>query len=113
MTNTYAVGTTVSWQQGNRTFAGTIRDVFPRRVTWTCDDHRVMRHGDPGNPIYLVETIHEGIETLQAHDELCPRNGGVSSDSGPGNLPRMRPLGSPKSASVPTDPALPRVAAEP
>jgi len=91
MTNTYAVGTTVSWQQGNRTFAGTIRDVFPRRVTWTCDDHRVTRDGDPGNPIYLVETIHEGVETLQAHNELCPRNNDARSGSGRGNLRKIQP----------------------
>jgi len=93
MTNTYAVGTTVSWQQGNRTFAGTIRDVFPRRVTWTCDNHRVTRHGNPANPIYLVETIHEGIETLQAHNELCTRTGGVRSGPAADKLPNMRPLG--------------------
>jgi len=68
----YSVGTTVLWRQGDQFDAGTVREIFMRRVTRTLAERRITREANPGNPVYLVERAADGDELLKSHAEIRP-----------------------------------------
>lgn len=53
--------------------AGTVREIFMRRVTRTLAENRVTREGNPANPVYLVERRDDGDECLKTHAEVRPQ----------------------------------------
>ena len=65
----YEKGTRVSWNWGNGTATGKVREVFTDRVTRTLKGSEVTRDADSDNPAYLIEQ-EDGDEVLKSHSEL-------------------------------------------
>ena len=61
--------------------AGTVREIFMRRVTRTLAEHRITREGNPANPVYLVEHGDDGDECLKTHAEVRPQPFASSASS--------------------------------
>ncbi|MXP29772.1 HVA1 family protein [Porphyrobacter algicida] len=71
--NSFRSGQYVTWKWGNGKACGKISDRFERDVTRTLDGSEITRHGDQGNPAYLIRQ-DEGSEVLKLGSELAASN---------------------------------------
>ena len=62
-------GDDVSWDWGNGTAKGTIKQIYTERVTKTIKGTEVVRDADEDNPAYLVEQ-EDGSQALKSDSEL-------------------------------------------
>lgn len=62
-------GTKVSWQWGNGTATGKVKETFTEEVTRTLKGNKVTRKGESGNKALLIEQ-EDGDEVLKLESEV-------------------------------------------
>ncbi|GAA5482966.1 DUF2945 domain-containing protein [Haloferula sargassicola] len=65
----YATNSKVSWNWGNGSAEGKVREVFHKKVTRTLKGEEITRKGSGDNPAYLIEQ-DDGDRVLKLHSEL-------------------------------------------
>ena len=63
------VGDDVSWNWGNGTASGTVKQVYTERVSKTLKGAEVVRDASEDNPAYLIEQ-DDGDQVLKSDSEL-------------------------------------------
>lgn len=69
MSNAYQTNTRVTWQWGDGSARGYVREVFRDTVTRTLKGSAVTRDGSDKNPAYLIEQ-EDGDRVLKLHSEI-------------------------------------------
>lgn len=69
MANAYREGSEVSWDWGNGTAEGTVKERYTKEVTKTLKGNEVTREGSEDDPAYLIEQ-DDGSEVLKLKSEL-------------------------------------------
>ena len=62
-------GSPVSWDWGNGTAEGKVKDIYREEVTKNIKGSEVTRNGTKDNPAYLIEQ-EDGTELLKLRSEL-------------------------------------------
>ncbi|KKC25544.1 DUF2945 domain-containing protein [Sphingomonas sp. SRS2] len=70
MSNHHRKGQKISWTWGANSVRGHVVERFERRVQRTIEGAKIVRHGTPENPAYLVKT-DEGKIALKRGSELA------------------------------------------
>ena len=61
-------GSTVSWDWGNGTAEGKVKEIYREKVTKKIKGSEITRNGTQDNPAYLIE--EDGTEVLKLRSEL-------------------------------------------
>ena len=62
-------GSPVSWNWGNGTAEGKVKEIHREKITKTIKSNEVTRDGTDVNPAYLIEQ-EDGTEVLKLRSEL-------------------------------------------
>lgn len=65
----FAAGDRVKWKWGAHWAEGVVREVFTSSVERVIKGTRIVRHGEPDNPAYLIVQV-SATEVLKKHSEL-------------------------------------------
>lgn len=65
----FAPGERVKWKWGAHWAEGAVREVFTGSVERVIKGTRIVRHGEPDNPAYLIVQDNKA-EVLKKHSEL-------------------------------------------
>jgi hypothetical protein len=63
------VGDKVSWNWGNGTAEGVIKQIYTKKVSKTIKGNEIVRNADEDNPAYLIEQ-DDGDRILKSNSEL-------------------------------------------
>lgn len=63
------VGDKVSWNWGNGTAEGVIKQIYTKKVSKTIKGSEIVRNADDDNPAYLIEQ-DDGDRVLKSNSEL-------------------------------------------
>ncbi|MBT0586681.1 hypervirulence associated TUDOR domain-containing protein [Alteromonas oceanisediminis] len=69
----FPTNTKVTWEWGQGTASGYVREKFTESVTKTIDGNEVTRDADENNPAYLLEQ-DDGQRVLKSASELKKAN---------------------------------------
>lgn len=69
-----ASGDQVKWQWGRGFAVGTVRNVYPGKISFSTDGYDTTRHGDESDPVLRIETpaghalvkLSSEVESLRA-----------------------------------------------
>lgn len=65
----FAIGDRVKWKWGAHWAEGAVSEIFTQTITHTIKGTRIVRHGEPDNPAYLI-VQDNAARVLKKHSEL-------------------------------------------